>query len=663
LKRAGTGGGHTVNVGRVSAGQRTYMELYRENILLNRSSANPKRLILIVYSATKHAFLDDNNDREIDDVIRASFFEATGSRVSESEQRSWRESLGYMARVLSDESIPGDAGVAIEYHIPQSAKRLDVLISGHAADGSKSAIIVELKQWDSVQVTTKDAIVRTFIGGGVRETVHPSYQAWSYAELMKSFNSAVYDGHISVWPCAYLHNHLRDGAIDSERYELYTSSAPLFLKGEAERSALRRFINKHIEHGDGLRVIREIEEGPIRPSKELADSVARLLRGNPEFVLIDDQKIVFEAARDAAVRSTSERPRVVIIEGGPGTGKSVVAINLLADLLVAGRSGKYVSKNAAPRRVYEAKLAGQMTATKYRSLFVGSGSFVEAPLVSSDFLVIDEAHRLNEKSGLYGNQGDHQVKEIIASSNCSIFFVDEDQRVTFKDVGTKAVIRQHAEARGAAIEEYQLSSQFRCAGSDGYLAWLDNVLEVRPTVNKILSAAEFDFRVFDTPDALHAAIDAKNITNRARVVAGYCWPWRSKTDSTATDINIGTYQRRWNLDEDGSLWIIAPESINEVGCIHTCQGLEVDYVGVIIGPDMTVEEGSIRTVPTARAKQDSSIKGYRAMSKTDPISAVALADLIVKNTYRTLMTRGMKGCYVYCTDSALRERLRSRLEP
>ncbi len=617
---------------------------------------------MIVYSATKHDFLKDNNDREIDDVIRASFVKATSHRVSESEQRSWRESLGYMARVLTDDEIPADAGVAIEYHIPLTAKRLDMLIAGHSLDGGRSAVIVELKQWDHIELTPKDAIVKTFVGGGVREAVHPSYQAWSYAELMKSFNAAVYEGDIGVWPCAYLHNYLRDGAIDSGHYERYTSRAPLFLKGEGERSALRQFIRKHIHRGDGLRVIDEIEASPVRPSKELANSVARLIKGNSEFVLIDDQKMVFEAAKAAAIRATPETPQVVIIEGGPGTGKSVVAINLLSDLLVAGRTGKYVSKNAAPRKVYEAKLVGQMTASRYRSLFVGSGGFVEPPLVSNDFLVIDEAHRLNEKSGLYGNLGDHQVKEIIQSSNCSIFFVDEDQRVTFKDVGTKALIRAYAEQRGAVVEAHTLLSQFRCAGSDGYIAWLDDALGIRPTVNKTLGQDEFDFRVFDSPDDLHAAIEAKNAANRARVVAGYCWPWRSKTNPSAIDIEIGaTYRRRWNLDTDGSLWIIAPESIEQVGCIHTCQGLELDYVGVIVGPDLVSEEDDVRTVPSARARQDQSIKGYRAMLESDPERATALADLIVKNTYRTLMTRGMKGCYVYCVDSGLANRLRSRL--
>lgn len=127
------------------------------------------------------------------------------------------------------------------------------------------------------------------------------------------------------------------------------------------------------------------------------------------------------------------------------------------------------------------------------------------------------------------------------------------------------------------------------------------------------------------------------------------------------DIVIEDYERQWNLDQDGSLWIVAPESVRQVGCIHTCQGLEVDYVGVIIGPDLVIDEGTLKTVPRARDRHDKTMKGFVKMAKENPEGATRLADLIIKNTYRTLMTRGMKGCYVYATDATLREYLRSRI--
>ncbi len=617
---------------------------------------------MIVYSADKQQFLFDIDEREIDDVIHRRYKAVTGRAVGMSQLRSWRESLSRMASVLRDDRIPRNVGVGIEFHIPQSSKRIDVTITGRDDRDAKNAVIVELKQWETAKATNKDAVVSTFIGGGLREAVHPSYQAWSYATLLEGFNVAVYNGGITLRPCAYLHNYVRDGQIDAPFYRGYVEKAPLFLKGEDEKGKLRDFIREHVTQGDTSGILQEMQDSQIRPSKALAESLSKLMTGNPEFVLIDEQKTVFEGALAAARSASSASPNVVLVEGGPGTGKSVLAINLLVALTEAGLVCKYVSRNAAPRAVFQAKLTGTFSKTKYESLFSGSGSFRGLSADRYDVLIVDEAHRLNKKSGFYGNEGENQIKEIIASAKCTVFFLDEDQRVTLKDIGTKASVREFAVERGAEITDYALTSQFRCSGSDGYLAWLDHMLDIRTTANVSLGSDEYDFQVFDLPDALHQAIEQRNTSNKARMVAGYCWPWMSKKKPSAFDISIGSsYKRRWNLDKDGSLWIIAPDSVNEVGCIHTCQGLELDYVGVIIGPDLVVRDGRVITVPTARASQDKSLHGLKAVAKVDPDRAAADADLIIKNTYRTLMTRGMKGCYVYCTDTETLGYFRNKL--
>jgi hypothetical protein len=616
---------------------------------------------VIVYEATKQQFLKDTDNDDIEDVILAHFTARTGKRVGRSEIDSWKGSLGYMAKVLRDEELPPDTGLAIELHIPQSSKRIDFTLTGHDEAGGKNAVLVELKQWSSAKATEKDAIVVTALGKGMRETVHPSYQAWSYASLLEGFNEAVYDQSIAVRPCAYLHNYVRDGIIDASHYQPYIEKAPLFLKGKDELQQLRTFIKKYIKSGDDKSVLYELANGKIRPSKALAESLKGLIKGNPEFILIDDQKEVYEATIAAAKAASSDKPRVIIVEGGPGTGKTVLAINLLVQLTSLGLVGKYVSKNAAPRKVYETKLIGSVTRSRFSHMFTGSGAFVDAEPNIFDTLIVDEAHRLNEKSGLYANLGENQIKELIEAAKCTVFFIDEDQRVTLSDIGSKEAIRRFAEAKGAIVEEYNLASQFRCSGSDGYLAWLDDVLDIRPTANDRLDPSEYDFRIFDTPDALHEAIEARNEQNKARVVAGYCWPWSSKKDPRADDIVIGDYRRQWNLSQDGSLWIIAKQSIDQVGCIHTCQGLEVDYIGVIIGPDLIVRNGRVVTNASLRDKQDRSMRGYKKMLKDEPEYARAQADLIIKNTYRTLMTRGMKGCYVYCTDTETAEYFKGRM--
>ncbi|VVO39706.1 PDDEXK nuclease domain-containing protein [Pseudomonas fluorescens] len=393
---------------------------------------------------------------------------------------------------------------------------------------------------------------------------------------------------------------------------------------------------------------------------ELAESLKGLIKGKP--VLIDAQKAVFESALSAANGASAEAPKVLIIEGGPGTGKTDLAINLLVRLIELGFSSKYVSKNAAPRRLYESKLVGTVNRSHLSKLFSGSGAFIDTEPNTFDTIIVDDAHRLNEKSGLYGNLGENQITELIESAKCSIFFIDEDQRVTLNDIGSKQAIRAFAKAKGASMEEYILSSQFRCSGSDGYLARLDDVLGIHATANPLLDTSEYEFKVFDSPQAMHAAIEQKNHGNKARVVAGYCWPWLSKKDPKAADIVIGDdYARQWNLDQDGSLWIIAENSIEQVGCIHTCQGMEVDYIGVIIGPDLIVRDGQVVTSPHERDKHDKSIRGWKKLMKEQPLLAQQETDRIIKNTYRTLMTRGMKGCYLYCTDQETAQYFTSRL--
>jgi DUF2075 family protein len=617
---------------------------------------------VIVYAATKQQFLKDSDNDDIEDVILRHFKEATGKKVGASEIRSWQGSLTYMAKVLRDDGLPNNAGLAIELHIPQSSKRIDFLLTGRDENQAKNAVLIELKQWSKASATTKDAIVKTALGGGLVETIHPSYQVWSYAALLEGFNEAVYDKSIEVRPCAYLHNYVSDGVIDSAHYEAYTSKAPLFLKGPEELAKLRSFLKKHIIHGDNKEVLYELANGKIRPSKALAEALSGLMKGKPEFVLIDDQKSIFESALAAASEASIEAPKVLIIEGGPGTGKTVLAINLLVRLTALKLLSKYVSKNAAPRKVYESKLVGTVKRSHFSNFFSGSGAFIDTEPNTYDALIVDEAHRLNEKSGLYGNLGENQINELIESAKCSIFFIDEDQRVTLNDIGNKQAIRAFAKAKGATVEEYILSSQFRCSGSDGYLAWLDDVLGIHATANPLLDTSEYEFKVFDSPQAMHAAIEQKNHGNKARVVAGYCWPWLSKKDSKAADIVIGDdYARQWNLDQDGSLWIIAENSIEQVGCIHTCQGLEVDYIGVIIGPDLVVRDGQVVTSPHERDKHDKSIRGWKKLMKEQPALAQQETDLIIKNTYRTLMTRGMKGCYLYCTDQETAQYFESRL--
>jgi len=618
---------------------------------------------MIVYQSTKGDFSDDVLDDKIETKVLEFFKKHLNQSTSRQEIAAWKNSLQYMDRVLNDASIPDNCGVAIEYQIPQSAKRIDFILTGLGTDNAEYVIIVELKQWSEATLSDKDGIINSFVGGNIRELTHPSYQAWSYASLLQHFNETVSTDNINLQPCAYLHNYPPDDIITNERYREYIDKSPVFLKGDAVK--LREFIKQFVKHGDTTKILYRIEQGKIRPSKMLADSMVNMLKGQPEFIMIDDQKIVYETALALSAKATANKKQVLIVKGGPGTGKSVVAINLLVELTKKGLLAQYVSKNAAPRAVYESKLTGSFKKTIISNMFSGSGAFINTKPNTFDTLIADEAHRLNMFSGLYGNLGENQVKEIIKASRCSVFFIDEDQRVTLNDIGSVKEIESWANLFDAEITEMELTSQFRCNGSNGYLAWLDHILQIRETANTTFEGIDYDFKIFSSPNELREAIIEKNkINNKSRMVAGYCWKWNSKKNPELYDVVIPEYdfKMRWNLTKDGSLWIVSPESINEIGCIHTCQGLEVDYIGVIVGSDILVKDGNVLTQPLARASSDKSIFGYKKRMEKRPEETKLLVKSIIKNTYRTLMTRGMKGCYVYFTDKETEDYFRSRLE-
>lgn len=617
---------------------------------------------MIVYQASKSTFNEDVFSNSIEEKILDAFQKKLNRRTSPNEVNSWKYSFQFLNNILVAESIPKDATVSIEFQIPLTSKRIDFLLAGRDGSNNDNIILIELKQWEKVDLTDKDAIVKTRFHHGLVETTHPSYQAWSYAALLYGFNQTIYEDGIMIKPCAYLHNYKNDGIINHDFYKDYISKAPLFLKHDAHK--LQEFIERYIKYGDESNIMYRVNHGKIKPSKQLADSLTSMLKGNQEFVMIDDQKLVYETAMALAQQAGESTKNVLIVEGGPGTGKSVVAINLLVELTKRGLVAQYVTKNAAPRAVYASKLTGTLKKTQFSNLFKSSGIYMDTEANQLDALIVDEAHRLNLKSGLYGNQGENQVIEIIRASKCSIFFVDDHQQIHIKDIGTKRSIEKWAEFEGANVSTLSLKSQFRCNGSDGYLAWLDNVLGIRDTANTSLDIKEYDFEIFDDPNELRDAIFEKNeINNKSRLVAGYCWDWVSKKNADAFDIAFPEFgfEMKWNLTSYGSNWLIAPNSINEIGCIHTCQGLELDYVGVIIGPDLRLKDGKIVTDVAARSKMDQSVRGIKKMMKENSEKAKKLSAKIIKNTYRTLMTRGMKGCFVYFVDQDLANFFQSRI--
>ena len=633
-------------------------------ILPTRAKANT----MIIYRNTKGGFVNDVRSNTIASIIQEEFAAHNFNHHNEAEYRSWANSLQYLRNAVDVPEIDDDCQVAIEYQIPLTSKRVDFLIAGVDGQNHNNVVIIELKQWETSGKTSRPDIVTAFTGGAERAVVHPSYQAYSYAKTIESFNENVRKDDISLRPCAYLHNYRESNRqnIDCALYKEAVTLAPVFLENDTRK--LTDFILKFVRRRSGLDLLYKIENGRLKPAKALQDAIGSMLKGNREFYLIDEQKVAFETIRRLVRQSLAEASKpdapdakfTVIIEGGPGTGKSVVAIQLLCDLIRSGYTANYVTKNSAPRNVYFTMLRRDDFRLNYiSSLFKGSGSYVEAGLNYFDCLIVDEAHRLQMKSGMFQHLGECQTREIIHSSRVSVFFIDEDQVVTTSDAGSVDLIKECAAAEGSVVycgEDLNLVSQFRCNGSDGYLAFLDDLLGIRETANTVMDM-EYDIRVFDDPSSMREALREKNkIANKSRMIAGYCYDWKSKQDRSVYDIELeGGFRAQWNFSNT-TTFAIDEDSFEQVGCIHTTQGLEFDYVGVIIGKDLIFKDGELVTDFRSRARTDKSLKGIRTTRN------YTLADRIIRNTYRTILSRGQKGCFIYCEDKALSDYIKSRLK-
>lgn len=621
---------------------------------------------MLIYEGTKQQFLLDMELDIIPDLVDRLLKEKLHCNVSIQEKNSWKNSTQYMYKVLNDQEIPNNCGVAIEFNIPRTKYRVDFIISGYTVDYKGCAVIIELKQWSHVEPVfdCEDIIkynVETQIGRCVKKVVHPSYQAWSYVDNMNKYIENIEKKNISLYPCSYLHNYdlNLEQSIINPIYEECINKSPVFTQGEIYK--LRNFIKEHVYVGDDKQVLHDIDNSRITPSKSLQDCVASMMNGNEDYVLLDEQKVVFEEILNLARMCKRDRKkRVLIAKGGSGTGKSVIAVNALSRLISEGMMCQYVTKNAAPRNVYRKKLARNMDETMIKSLFATSDDFYKLNENNSlEVVLVDEAHRLREHSGVYGNMGENQIKEIIQASLFSVFFIDPLQQVTYKDFGSIDEIKLQATNANASIIEYELQSQFRCNGSDGYITWIKNSLSIETTESIDYNGISFDFRVIDNPQQLYELIKEKNEENgKSRIVAGYCWDWK-KTDRKNPDVRevkIGNFEMSWNLDITVP-YVLSRDSIDQVGCIHTVQGLEFDYVGVIIGEDLRYEN-EIITDYTKRAKTDKSLYGMKKDLGNDPQKLNSVARKIILNTYYTLLTRGMKGCYVYCCDKKLQDYLK-----
>jgi len=620
-----------------------------------------------LYSGTTKSLIEDSTCNRISYKLKDAFFSEFRYQPSVGEVNSWNNSLRAVSQVFQAASLL-DHGVLLELQLPLTSKRLDCLVTGYDhKKGGPNAVIIELKQWSGCKGASGKNEVATFVGGNVRDVLHPSVQVGQYMMYMTDCHTAFQgENGISAHACSYLHNYsaTKDDPLFVPQFKEQVDRFPVFTADHV--SELTAFLDERIHGSDGGSITAMVEQSKYRPSKKLLDHVAKLIKGKPEYVLLDEQLVVYDKVVEAAKRGVKGKSKTaIIVKGGPGTGKSVIAMNLLGDLSEAGLNAHYVTGSRAFTSTIR-EIVGNRGAAQVRYFNSYMGSDVDV----IDVMIADEAHRIRETSNnrftpKVKQSKLPQIQELLKASRTSVFFIDDNQIVRPGEIGSTAYIKAEAEKLQYEVSEFELEAQFRCAGSDGFISWINNTLGIQRTPHVMWNQAdEFEFRIMPTPNILEHTLKerlSKNLT--ARLVAGFCWAWSDpKPDGTLVDdVVIGEYVRPWNAKSDSghlavgipkeSLWAYDSGGVNQIGCVYTAQGFEFDYVGVIFGNDLVYS-------PDKADWTGDKTKSFDTVVKRSGDRFVQM----VKNTYRVLLTRGMKGCFVHFMDKNTENFFRSRME-
>lgn len=591
----------------------------------------------------------------------------TGRSVGAAERRSWERSLPALRADLVSAGLL-EVEMLIEYQLPLTSKRADVVLAGfHPATGRPSYVVVELKQWSHAERFEDSDTLVTVHGYHGHPVTHPVLQVRDYCDYLVGFTGSLADDPESVSGAAYLHNATDGGADDlgwiagDDRGRLFTGQ---------RRSEFQQFLRSRLAAGsDGAGAADVLLRSRIAPSRQLLAVAAEEVQRREMFTLLDEQRDAYnhvlhavEHARQAMTK------RAVVISGGPGSGKSVIALSLMGELSRQGRSVIHATGSRSFTHTLR-KVAGRR-APRVQKMFQYFNSFVAATPNDLDVLILDEAHRIRETSASRWTRAEHrtgrpQVDELLDAARVPVFLLDQHQVVRPGELGTVEDIRAHATARGIQVTEIDLTEQFRCGGSQEYVRWVERLLGLEPG-GPIPWGGDphFEVAVLDDPADMEASL-ARRLDEgySARMAAGYCWPWSDpRSDgSLVPDVHIGDWRRPWNVKGDravggapaAALWATDPAGFGQVGCVYTAQGFEYDYAGVIFGPDLVWRED--RWVAVRSANKDPDFRSVAKVGDQD-------FDRLVRNVYKVLLTRGMRGVVIHSTDAETQQRLHDLVE-
>jgi hypothetical protein len=546
----------------------------------------------------------------------------------------------------------GNIEMLIEYQLPYSSKRADVVLCGEdPATGKPSILVLELKQWTSAE-SYGDSPGLVSIGAyGNGAVLHPAEQVRGYCEYFTGFNRFVENSSAKVQGAAYLHNWMtpRTAVID----QVPSSELGRVFLG-SERGNWIAFLQSTFSTSDSRKIADDLLNSKLAPTQQLMQHAAAEIRDREQFKLLDEQKVAFEVVMQTVRRSQmSNIKTAVIVTGGPGSGKSVIALSLLGELSRQGRTTLHATGSKAFRNSLQ-KIAGHKSG-EVKKMFKYFNSFSSAEINSLEVLLCDEAHRIRSTSAnrytpASERTGKPQVEELLRVARVPVFLLDAHQVVRKGEIGTPEYIEEQAAKMGIEFVRIDLDGQFRCGGSKAYENWIIKMLALSEEgPNDWLSDGNYQVSIAESPSEMEKFLQSKIQEGyKARITAGFCWLWHDPNpDGTLPlDVEIGEWRKPWNVKGDrgvgefmaGSLWAVDPNSFQQIGCVYTAQGFEYDWNGVIFGPDLVWRTDRWVGVPTG--SKDPDMRGVTP----------EIFHNLVRNTYKVLLTRGLAGTILHSVD-------------
>lgn len=614
---------------------------------------------MILYEETIERFNEDVMQNCIADRAAEKYQAYYKRNPGDSEYRSWAISLAILNNSFVYAGLK-DNHIVVEYELPYASQRIDTLLFGRDISGRENIVIMELKQWSNNNVKASEAEGNIIVNYGrfKKEQPHPSLQVQGYYFGLKDFVKIFEEKNgPELSASVYAHNYSKqkDAILLSSKYSELVKSFPIFTKEEAIE--LGRYLKERLQGGKGQVVYEHFARSPIGPSKKLLDHTSEMINKQQIFNLIDDQIVAYNAILHKIKQlSKTEKKSIVIVKGGPGTGKSVIALEVMGELLRRGKKVMHATGSSAFTNTLR-KIVG----VRAKNLFKFFNGFAATKPDSLDVLICDEAHRIRESSVNRYTPRDQrtnlpQIDELLLIAKLNIFFIDEYQIVRPNEIGSVAMIKEAARRFGvdeSEITEFELKTQFRCSGSDAYLQWIDKVLGIRDS-DIALFDPKMEFHIFDSPSKMMEEIRTRNREkqNSARIVAGFCWPWSKPNPdgSLENDVKIGDFEMPWEKKNEFWKWATDPSGMEQVGTVYTSQGFEFDYIGVIFGKDLVYDLTKKKWIVKPENSHDTMVTRNNA-------------DLAMhlKNVYRVLMSRAHKGVYVYFMDKATEEYFKANL--